>query len=636
MKHLFLLSVMLLPLSAIAGVGDTDNRYYVTDEMWAQEPYKKFVLLYAGISYDDGDGQRFIKLGHCSAQYISPNLILSAGHCIYTQTDFLETLNQYRLDPNNFSRNYQITDYNQNTFYVKLIDTEYDGTVVMPGDWAVWLVTDPQYYSDAYFDVKTSTKTIDVINAGWGFARIISEHEIDNVRKIYNEIKNMIEEQNKVSEASYKKSTTISSLSDYIDEKCELYGMEKFSEETDRLKASECKIVFEDCRDIAHDVEYFKYQGKKLKSDKKQKKLQNICNNQTGLLKKREYPNMLATTCDTWQGNSGGGYISLDGRYVYGIVSGGASSFEDDTNTNYATSAIQFEKRIKDLIKKYDSKNSVEDNIAKIPTNLYGDIADISTDSENSNVSQDGKERQIRWSNGNTDLEELGKQIINDVSNNTDITDEQLLAFFDKVAEYKVKNSRLEKLQKAYEEAKAKEQSATNKLLGAATMMATGIGGMQLASGLAEQAADQAAEDEMRAYLSTFTCKYGDKRVAGGTKNVEIPGGNELIGLYAEYVNLANDLKARKTALGIKPGVESEPILDSATAGLHDDENMGKRGGMFISLSRALQDPTGEDAQKWRAQQEESAKKVKDGTTYAGVGAIGGSVGNLIINSDKK
>jgi hypothetical protein len=191
-------------------------------------------------------------------------------------------------------------------------------------------------------------------------------------------------------------------------------------------------------------------------------------------------------------------------------------------------------------------------------------------------------------------------------------------------------------LSKKYESAKSREQSAANKLLGAATMMATGIGGMQLASGLAEQDADQAAEDEMRAYLSTFTCKYGDKRVAGGTKNVEIPGGNELIGLYAEYVNLANDLKARKSALGIKPGVESEPILDSATAGLHDDENMGKRGGMFISLSRALQDPTGEDAQKWRAQQEESAKKVKDGAISAGVGAMGGSVGNLIINSDKK
>lgn len=53
---------------------------------------------------------------------------------------------------------------------------------------------------------------------------------------------------------------------------------------------------------------------------------------------------------------------------------------------------------------------------------------------------------------------------------------------------------------------------------------------------------------------------------------------------------------------------------------------------MFTSLARALQDPTGEDAQKWKAQQEESAKGIKDGATALGVGAVGSAVIDLAMN----
>ena len=194
------------------------------------------------------------------------------------------------------------------------------------------------------------------------------------------------------------------------------------------------------------------------------------------------------------------------------------------------------------------------------------------------------------------------------------------------------KEAKVAAAQEKYDDAKATEQSAENKLLGASAIMATGTGAMNLASGMAEQQADQEAEDEMRAYLSTFYCSYGSKRVPGGTKNAEIAGGNELIDLYAQYVNLANDLKARKTALDIAPGIESEAILDNATAGLHDDESIGKRGGMFTSLARALQDPNGEDAKKWKAQQEESAKNVKEGAIALGVGAVGSAVIDLAMN----
>ncbi len=189
-------------------------------------------------------------------------------------------------------------------------------------------------------------------------------------------------------------------------------------------------------------------------------------------------------------------------------------------------------------------------------------------------------------------------------------------------------------LQQEYNAARSREQSLANKILGAAAIGASGIGGMMLASGLSEQQSDADAERAMRAYLATFTCKYGDKRVNGGAVDVELPGGNELVGLYSEYVALANDLKVRKAALGIKPGIESESILDSATSGLYDDISVGKTSGVYTSLSRALSDPNGADAAAWAAQKEESSKKVTTGATVGGVGAAGGAIGNLIINRD--
>ena len=183
---------------------------------------------------------------------------------------------------------------------------------------------------------------------------------------------------------------------------------------------------------------------------------------------------------------------------------------------------------------------------------------------------------------------------------------------------------------------KANEQSTANKLLGATGMGATGIGGMQMASAMAEENADADAEAAMRAYLATFHCNYGaGKNIPGGERDIELPGGNELIGLYSEYVNLANDLKVRKTALDMRPGIESEPILDAATSGLYDDVAIGKTSGAYTSLARALMDPNGADAAAWAAQKAETADKKKTGMITAGIGAGGSLVGNLAINSGK-
>ncbi len=192
---------------------------------------------------------------------------------------------------------------------------------------------------------------------------------------------------------------------------------------------------------------------------------------------------------------------------------------------------------------------------------------------------------------------------------------------------------KINKLQKNADEMRKIEQSTANKALGAAGIGATSIGGQMLASALSEQSADADAESAMRAYLATFHCNYGaGKNIPGGEKDIELPGGNELISLYSEYVNLANNLKVRKNALGLRPGIESEPILDSATSGLYDDVSIGKTSGAYASLARALMDPNSADAAAWAAQKSDTSDKLKTGAITAGIGAIGSLAGNLIIN----
>ena len=193
----------------------------------------------------------------------------------------------------------------------------------------------------------------------------------------------------------------------------------------------------------------------------------------------------------------------------------------------------------------------------------------------------------------------------------------------------------LQVLQDELHQAQMREKSIENKLLSGVTMGATGVGGMMLATGLAEQKADKEAEQSMRAYMASFSCKFGDNRIEGGKTGVELSGGNELVALYAEYVNLANSLKERKTLLEMKAGIESESILDNSTSGLYDDENDGGVSGVYTSLARALADPNGEDAKQWNEQKEQTQNKIKTGATI-GIGGAGlGAVGNLIINKEE-
>ena len=195
-------------------------------------------------------------------------------------------------------------------------------------------------------------------------------------------------------------------------------------------------------------------------------------------------------------------------------------------------------------------------------------------------------------------------------------------------------HNEISELEQKYQSARERENSTANKLLGAIGIGMTGIGGMQLMSAMAEEQADQDAEAQMKAYIATFRCNYGGTNHHGGETEIELPIG-DLSTLKSEYITLATDLKTRKENLGLPAGIESETIIDSATANLYDDEHIGKTNGQYTSIYRALTNKNGEDATALNEQHDATAKKKKTGAIVGGVGAAGSLVGDLIINRDQ-
>ena len=193
----------------------------------------------------------------------------------------------------------------------------------------------------------------------------------------------------------------------------------------------------------------------------------------------------------------------------------------------------------------------------------------------------------------------------------------------------------IKKLADKYNNAKENAQSKENRLLTGLTTAATGIGGMELAQGLAEQKADKEAEQSMSAYIATMRCKYaGGKQVRAGQTEIELPGGNDanIMKYRNEYIALADDLKTRKNALGLKPGIESEEILDKAKMGLYDDDTLGINDGAYSSLYRAQMYDSEKDKKQIAESKQTSKNRVVGGAVAAGVGVVGGIVGDQLIN----
>ncbi len=195
----------------------------------------------------------------------------------------------------------------------------------------------------------------------------------------------------------------------------------------------------------------------------------------------------------------------------------------------------------------------------------------------------------------------------------------------------------VEAAREKYEAAKEKEQSLANRTVTSLSTAAMGIGAMELARGLSEQKADKDADADMDAYIETMRCSYGDgKSVKAGPEEIILPGGNDgkIMSYRSEYFALAKDLKERKTALGMKPGIESEEILDKTQMGLYDDEFKGIEKGSEASLYRAKMLGSETDQAKLDEMQEASSKRVKGGAIAAAAGVVAGVAGNLLINGN--
>ena len=178
----------------------------------------------------------------------------------------------------------------------------------------------------------------------------------------------------------------------------------------------------------------------------------------------------------------------------------------------------------------------------------------------------------------------------------------------------------------------ATEHEKKYALASGASMAAMGLGGMELGKGIAEKQADKDAEADMRKYISSFRCTVGDKPVAGMSTNNEVPGANQLIELYQKYADLADSIKQRKEALGMKPGIESQVAMSKA--GLYDNVGQGIINGTYPSLYRAAKGNQA-DIEGLQEKKDATERRQSVGGTLTAGGAALGVVTNVKARKEK-
>ena len=507
-------------------------------------------------------------------------------------------------------------------FYYLTADNSY------PYDFAV-LQIEPECYSSINYKIEVSDidKDIDVYNVGFGSLTILSDNEIKKLREKFTSLP--------------VESRTNAGI----------------------VEQEFTSVLGRPIRDV--------FDNHKLKLDAR-------CSGY-----RQQSDNVVYTDCYDWNGNSGSPIVQRGTNNLIGVMAGSNNNgFQhigvDEKFVSGGASTVIFEKWLADIIKNFPPtqlENTVVDNTSQtgnggngtsttkdedvsapvtLDNNASGEnvgsvqiarmpglnVADIIM---NMNQSSGTPETEFRdLSAGYTvpdfsafveDVEETKtekQQELNVFVNKKQTTD---IEFVRGVLENVIEINRLSKLEEAYKKAKENEKSLKNRLVSGLSMAATGIGGMQLAQGLAEQSADAAAERDMQAYLATFQCTAGGKTYSGGTSGIELAGANQLTGLYQQYVDLASDLKERKAALGMKAGIESEVILDKANMGLYDDVGKGIENGTYASLYRASKGNE-KDIKKFSEDKDTAQKRVKGGAIAAGAGAVGdGILGNVDFSS---
>lgn len=719
------LVLFMLPAMCLAGVGDVDNRFEVTNDMWKQSPYNKFVHLKAYF-YNmppENTNASLIGVGNCTGQYVSPNLILSAGHC-KKDNDYVT----YRV------LNYKYKDVSG---LVELIHTAYihDQEYDKPGDWAVWRITDSKYYNNDYFNTSVPSENLDVINAGWGAIRVLKNDEIEKLKSFLQKEGDKIQTANLYNTLVAKlKSLNLPDL-----------------EDGDQLKASKCTVfynksnpdilktncdswtgnsgggyvqddtlygicsygadTFDDDSNTDYMVSAKQFKAKLQELIKEHWPKDQVANPEwpykpnprpvvpvvPGIDVKKVQADMIALyekkeqeerkkKQEEWKKEQIE-WEEEDKKYQL--------SLSEDTewwdnhlglNDSLETS-VEIIDDEEDTVPGSDNENSVREEPASqaateesnlIPTNnqagsedggerVVANIAPGIVASNHNQVSDSGDsdaeeyffeyEEAERISNeisasfdeylqsmeqAKDEMQKQQEELSNKVEQGVRVVrimdNRRFLGLLDDIVELNTISQNLKKLEDAYEQAKKRETSLANRTLTAATMAATGIGGMQLAQGLAEQKADKDAEMAMDAYMATFRCEYGGgKSFKGGATQIELPGGNdsEMMKMRQSYFKLAADLKERKNILGLKAGIESLVVLDKVQTGLYDDEGVGVTSGAYGSLYRAKMGSEADQAKLDEAGQV-SAGRVKGGGAALGTGVVGGTSGNLLINHMKK
>ena len=568
LRYLLILFCWFLSGVANAGVGDIDAREYVN---WSESPYNRFVY------FESGGGV-------CTAQYVGRDVILTARHCV---------------DDDGFTvgSKYRITLHDGSKTYVTL--EKYGPT--KNEDWALLRVNDSNFYMDSYFDVSATEQYIHIENTGFGYMRILSDEEIKYIKQVVTQVK----QADKTGTRSFQDimleimpKLTDAGIQPLIDFAC------------DDLSKEECwrfKLKSDKTCSIS---EYWDYEKK-----------YSIDMWRTGGYVFYDY--IVPTTCDAWSGNSGGAYFV--NNTIYGICSSGADSWQDAEDTDFAATPTLFYSAVQEMRK--TGKSAVvsqslesESDVNIATTTDQGQIEPIK-DIE-SNVVDSVSPQVPDFTEQEAELNQMDSKLLNEVQDVESMNDDEFVNFLDHVTEYDVLRQNLAR-------AKAREQSTGNRILGAVTIGASGIGGMMLASGLAEQAADENAERDMAAYIATFKCSYGNgTNITGGAKDVQIPPADISV-LRHEYITLALDLKQRKEVLNLSPGIESDAVLNIQNIGLYDTESLGMTGSGYTSVYRALMDTDSDDATAWAVQTADAKQKTKTGKIVGGVGLGVGVVGNI-------
>ena len=593
--------------------------------------YKQIVHIQGFVSGDENG-----VFSACTGQYVSPNLILTAAHCIMnSKGDMYKGINVVTYAGKKCAA--------QQAFWVgNYLTADYD----FPYDFAV-LEIEPECYSSINYKIEVSDidKDIDVYNVGFGSLTILSDAEI---KKLRDKFKNLPPESQ--TNAGIVEQEFTSVLGRPIRDVFDNHKL-KLDARCSGYRQQSDNVFYTNCYD---------WNG-----------------NSGGPIVQRGTNNLIGVMAGS--NNSNYENIGTDEEFV----SGGASTFV-------------FEKWLSEKIKDYPpTQNGVVDNssqtgngdnntmtitnierapglnvwngpaivkkgegvpVPEIPTEIPGaETREVVELEKTPGLSVDDIIMSMNTSSGaptighmdyrsnytpdwsafveevEEEKEERQKEL-NTFANKEQTTDKE---FVYGVLENVIEINRLSKLEEAYKNAKERESSLANRMLSGATIAATGLGGMELARGIAEQSVDRDAAADMAAYLATFQCKIGDNgnKINGGDMGITTPGANQLINLYQSYVDLAASVKARKADLGLRPGIEADVVLDKSATGLYDDKGNGVQNGTYASLYRASRGKE-TDAQKLAEQSDASTNRVQIGGAAAGVGAVGGAVGNVLINKD--